>query len=106
MRAFSALIDALVFTPSRNGKLRHLTDYFAKAPDPDRGFALAALTGSLDFKAAKPALVRTLVTERVDPVLFGWSYDYVGDLAETVSLILMRRLLLNLTTPSFSANKV
>ena len=87
MRAFSALIDSLVFTPSRNGKLRHLEEYFAKAGDPDRGYALAALTGSLDFKAAKPAIVRALVAERVDPVLFGWSYDYVGDLAETVSLI-------------------
>ncbi|MEO1248517.1 MAG: cisplatin damage response ATP-dependent DNA ligase [Pseudomonadota bacterium] len=87
MKEFSALIDALIFTPSRNGKLRHLTDYFAQASDPDRGYALAALTGSLDLKAAKPALVRGLVAERVDPVLFGWSYDYVGDLAETVALI-------------------
>ncbi len=87
MRDFSALIDALIFTPQRNGKLRHLTDYFVQAADPDRGYALAALTGSLDLKAAKPALVRGLVAERVDPVLFGWSYDYVGDLAETVALI-------------------
>jgi len=87
MKAFAALIDALVFTPSRNGKLRHLIDYFSQAPDPDRGYALAALTGSLEFKAAKPGLVRGLAAERVDPVLFGWSYDYVGDLAETVALI-------------------
>ncbi|MEM8916205.1 MAG: cisplatin damage response ATP-dependent DNA ligase, partial [Pseudomonadota bacterium] len=87
MQNFAALIDSLIFTPSRNGKLRHLTDYFGRAEDPDRGYALASLTGSLDLKAAKPALVRGLVTERVDPVLFGWSYDYVGDLAETVSLI-------------------
>src|SRR5690606_14208084 len=69
------------------GKLRLMTDYFAHAPDPDRGWALAALTGSLGFQGAKPALIRGLVEERTDPVLFRWSYDYVGDLAETVALI-------------------
>ena len=87
MKQFAALLEALVFTPSRNGKLRLLTDYFSTAPDPDRGWALAALTGSLEQRQVKPALVRGLVEQRVDPVLFHLSYDYVGDLAETVSLI-------------------
>ena len=87
MRAFAELLDRLVFTPSRNAKLRLLSAYFSATPDPDRGFALAALTGELDFAGAKPAQVRALVETRVDPVLFGWSYDYVGDLAETVALI-------------------
>ena len=87
MRTFAELLDRLVFTPSRNGKLRLLGDYFATVPDPDRGYALAALAGELDFAGAKPALVRGLAESRVDPVLFAWSYDYVGDLAETVALI-------------------
>ncbi len=87
MKAFSALLDRLIFMPSRNGKLRLIADYFARTPDPDRGWALAALTGGLDFKGAKPAVVRALVEERVDPVLFRWSYDFVGDLAETLALI-------------------
>ena len=87
MKAFAELLDRLSFTPGRNGKLRLLGDYFRSQPDPARGWALAALTGALDFKAAKPAQVRALVSTRVDPVLFGWSYDYVGDLAETVALI-------------------
>ncbi|MGP1396512.1 MAG: cisplatin damage response ATP-dependent DNA ligase [Inquilinaceae bacterium] len=87
MKAFASLIDGLVFTPSRNGKLRLIADYFAHAPDPDRGHALAALTGDLSFATAKPGMIRGLVAERVDPELFGWSYDFVGDLAETVSLI-------------------
>jgi len=87
VKAFAHLLDRLIFTPSRNGKLRLLADYFAHTPDPDRGWALAALTGTLDLKTAKPALVRALVTERTDPTLFAWSYDYVGDLAETVALI-------------------
>ncbi|MCC7272539.1 MAG: cisplatin damage response ATP-dependent DNA ligase [Alphaproteobacteria bacterium] len=87
MNRFAALLDALVFTPSRNGKLRLLQAYFAETPDPDRGWALAALTGTLSFPAAKPAMIRALVAERVDAELFAWSYDFVGDLAETVALI-------------------
>ncbi|MEM7442653.1 MAG: cisplatin damage response ATP-dependent DNA ligase [Pseudomonadota bacterium] len=87
MTPFAELIERLVFCPSRNGKLRLLADYFARVPDPDRGWALAALTGGLDFPAVKAGVVRGLAVERVDPTLFGWSYDYVGDLAETVSLI-------------------
>jgi len=84
---FAALLDALLFTPSRNGKLRLMREYFASAPDPERGWALAALTGELVFDEAKPSQVRALATARVDPELLGWSYDFVVDLAETVSLI-------------------
>ena len=88
MRAFSELLDRLVLTPARNGKLTLLRDYFAETPDPDRGYALAALTdGGLDIPAIKPAVIRTLATERIDEVLFAYSYDYVGDLAETISLV-------------------
>ena len=87
MEAFAGLLDRLAFTPSRLAKLRLLEDYFAHTPDPARGYALAALTGGLTLDAAKPAAIRALVTSRVDPLLFEWSYDYVGDLAETVALI-------------------
>jgi DNA ligase-1 len=64
-----------------------MREYFAAAPDPERGWALAALTGELVFDEAKPSQVRALAAARVDPELLGWSYDFVGDLAETVSLI-------------------
>jgi len=84
---FSRLIDSLVFMPSRNGKIRLLADYFHATPDPDRGWALAALTETLDLPTAKPAQLRELVMTRVDPDLLGWSYDYVGDFAETAALI-------------------
>ncbi len=87
MNRFAALLEALTFQPSRNGKIRLLTKYLGDTPDPDRGYALAALTGGLSFKHAKPALLRQLVHERVDPVLYDLSYDYVGDMAETLSLI-------------------
>ena len=87
MRAFAELLDRLSLTASRNAKLVLLRDHFANAPDPDRGWALAALTGDLTFDAAKPAFIRKAVEARMDPILFGWSYDYVGDLAETVALV-------------------
>ena len=87
MRAFAELLDRLSLTASRNAKLVLVRDYLRATPDPDRGWALAALTGDLTFDAAKPAMIRKAVEARVDPVLFGWSYDYVGDLAETVALI-------------------
>ncbi len=87
MNRFAALIDALVFMPSRNGKIRLLIDHFATTPDPERGWALAALTEGLVFREAKPAAIRDLVASRVDAELFALSYDYVGDLAETAALI-------------------
>ncbi|MGL4094525.1 cisplatin damage response ATP-dependent DNA ligase [Agrobacterium cavarae] len=87
MKAFATLLDRLVLTPSRNGKLTLLTDYFRDTPDPDRGYGLAAIAGTLDLKSLKPALLRELVLERMDEVLFRYSYDYVGDLAETISLV-------------------
>jgi DNA ligase-1 len=87
VKAFATLLDRLVLTPSRNGKLTLLTDYFRDTPDPDRGYGLAAIAGTLDLKSVKPALLRELVLERIDEVLFRYSYDYVGDLAETISLV-------------------
>ena len=87
MQAFAALLDALLYTRSRNAKLRLIGDYLRVTPDPDRGWALAALTGGLDLKAVQPKLIRMLIEERIDPVLFAMSYDYVGDLAETVALL-------------------
>ena len=87
MQAFATLLDRLVLTPSRNGKLRLLADYFRDVPDPDRGYALAALTGDLSIASVKPAMLRGLIVERMDEVLFRYSYDYVGDLAETMALV-------------------
>jgi DNA ligase-1 len=86
MRAFAELLDRLALTPSRNAKLTLVRDYLRDTPDPDRGWALAALTGDLTFDAAKPAFIRKAIESRMDPQLFWWSYDYVGDLAEAVSL--------------------
>ncbi len=87
MNEFAELLDRLAYEPRRNAKLRLLQDYFARTPDPERGYALAAMTGTLSFREAKPALIRGLVEARIDPVLFRLSHNYVGDLAETTALI-------------------
>lgn len=87
MNRFAELLDRLSYEASRNNKLRLITAYLRETPDPDRGYALAALTGELSFKHAKPGLIRELIASRTDPVLFALSYDYVGDLSETVALM-------------------
>jgi DNA ligase 1 len=87
MNRFAELLDRLAYEPARNNKLRLITDYFRSTPDPERGWALAALTGALSFPHAKAGLIRSLIAERTDPVLFELSYDYVGDLSETVALM-------------------
>jgi DNA ligase-1 len=87
MNRFAELLDRLAYEPGRNNKLRLMTEYFRSTGDPERGWALAALTGALTFQHAKPGIIRALVAERTDPVLFGLSYDYVGDLSETVALM-------------------
>ena len=91
MREFSQLLDALVYTRSRNAKLKLIGDYLKRTPDPDRGYALAALTGELDLATVKPAQIRAITEERVDPTLFYMSRDFVGDLAETVALLWPKR---------------
>jgi DNA ligase-1 len=92
MNRFAELLDRLAYEPGRNNKLRLMTDYFRSTPDPERGYALAAFTGALNFQHAKPSVLRALIAERVDPVLFELSYDYVGDLSETVALLWKARM--------------
>ncbi|WP_408589247.1 cisplatin damage response ATP-dependent DNA ligase [Novosphingobium sp.] len=87
MERFAALMDALVYTRSRKGKLALIADYLRETPDPDRGWVLATLTDGIDFPAVKASTVRALIATRVDQVLWALSRDYVGDTAETASLL-------------------
>ncbi len=100
--AFAELLERLVFTPGRNAKLALLRRWFADQPDPERGIGLAALTEELTFSAAKPAMIREIVAARTDPELWRMSYDYVGDLAETVALIWRPRAGVNAPPPLLS----
>jgi DNA ligase-1 len=87
MKAFADLLERLLFSPGRNTKISLLHAYFSARPDPERGYALAAIAGDLDFPGAKPATLRAMAEARTDAELFALSYDFVGDLAETIALI-------------------
>src|SRR5437899_4379014 len=102
MNRFAQLLDRLAYEHGRNAKLRLMTEYFRTTPDPERGFTLAALTGALSFPHAKPGIIRALIAERADPVLFELSHDYVGDLSETVALMWPRRPAVSPDPPTLS----
>ncbi|MFT3732071.1 MAG: cisplatin damage response ATP-dependent DNA ligase [Hyphomicrobium sp.] len=87
MRAFARLLDCLVYTQSRNRKVALLGHYFRSAPDPDRGWALAALTDGVPIRIPLRRMLSDLISRFIDPVLYRLSRDYVGDTAETVSLL-------------------
>ncbi|MEO0443174.1 MAG: cisplatin damage response ATP-dependent DNA ligase [Pseudomonadota bacterium] len=85
MKAFSELLGRLYFTSGNHAKAKIIQDYLAATPDPDRGWALAAIAGELQFDLFKRKLIKELIVARVDPYLFDLSYDYVGELSETVA---------------------
>jgi len=87
MERFSELLNRLVTASQRNAKLRLLGAYFRETPDPDRGWALAALTDGLPLSFPMRRVLGEILEPHVDPVLYGLSRDYVGDTAETVALL-------------------
>jgi DNA ligase-1 len=87
MRDFADLLDRLVYATQRSAKLKLISDYLVKTPDPDRGWALAALTDGLVTRRPVRRMLAELLEPRVDPELYRLSRDYVGDTAETVALL-------------------
>lgn len=85
MKKFSALLERLYYEHSNLGKEKLLKDYFAATPDPDRGYALAIIAGSLTLPNFKRGMILDLIRARTDPTLLAMSYDYVGELSETVA---------------------
>ena len=87
MQAFGELLERLVYATARNAKLRLLEAYFKAVPDPDRGWALAALTDGLPFSLPIRKALGIIMKPHADPVLYKLSRDFVGDTAETVALL-------------------
>ena len=87
MKRFAELLDRLSYSPSRNTKIRLMQEYFRTTPDPDRGWALAALTDGLPFSFPLRRTLSDMMARRMDPELFRLSRDYVGDTAETIALV-------------------
>lgn len=87
MNRFATLLDRLVYSPQRNAKLRLIEAYLRDTPDPDRGWALAALTDGLPFSLPVRRTLAEIMERHFDPELYRLSRDYVGDTAETVALL-------------------
>jgi DNA ligase-1 len=90
MRDFAALYAALDATTATNGKLEALRAYFAGATDADAAWALYFLTGSKPRQVARTRLLREVAcaAAAVPEWLFDECHDAVGDLAETIALLL------------------
>lgn len=90
MKAFSALFAALDQTTSTRAKTEALVAYFRQAPAADAAWALYFLAGGKPRQALPGPLIQATACEAagIAPWLFDESYQIVGDLAETVALIL------------------
>ena len=90
MRSFASLYAALDGTTSTNAKLRALAEYFRLAPAHDAAWAAYFLTGRRLTRVVRTADLRDASLEASDlpPWLFEASYEAVGDLAETIALLL------------------
>ena len=90
MREFARLYAELDSTTSTNRKLDALTRYFRSAPPSDAAWALYFLAGGKPRQAVPSRMLRNsaIAFAGIDDWLFDECYDAVGDLAETIALIL------------------
>lgn len=90
MKAFAELYANLDATTSSNAKLAALQAYFMQAPPADAAWAVYFLSGGRPRQLVPTRLLRDMATEAagIEPWLFEESYQSVGDLAETISLLL------------------
>ena len=90
MKAFAELYANLDATTSSNAKLAALQAYFRDAAPADAAWAVYFLSGGRPRQLVPTRLLRDMATEAsgIEPWLFEESYQSVGDLAETISLLL------------------
>ena len=90
MKAFAELYANLDATTSSNAKLAALQAYFLQAPPEDAAWAVYFLSGGRPRQLVPTRLLRDMATDAsgIEPWLFEESYQSVGDLAETISLLL------------------
>jgi DNA ligase-1 len=90
MRLFSNLIRILDSTNKTNAKVEALTDYFRQASDTDKVWAIAILSHRRPPRPVNTTLLRLWANDLANiPLwLFEESYHIVGDLAETIGLII------------------
>ncbi len=90
MRAFARLYAALDETTSTNEKVAALVSYFSAAPPADAAWAVHFLVGRRPKRLISSGKLRLWAAEeaRIPAWLFEESYQAVGDLAETITLLL------------------
>jgi DNA ligase-1 len=89
MKRFAQLIDRLDETTSTTRKVEALRDYLAEAPDNDKLWTIALLSHRRPKRTVRTAQLREWAAEEAGiPLwLFEDSYHVVGDLGETIALL-------------------
>ena len=90
MKNFALLIKTLDSTNKTTIKVQALTDYFLKANDADKVWTIAILSHRRPPRPVNTTLLRTWASElaQIPLWLFEESYHIVGDLAETIALVI------------------
>ena len=90
MKRFAELIMILATTTKTTAKLNAIQEYFSEAPGDDKVWVIALFTGRRPKRSVNTALLREMCLEasNIAPWLFEESYHTVGDLAETISLLI------------------
>ena len=87
MNNFSVLLFDLLLCSSKKKKVSLLNDFFTSSSSEDRGWAFSILSNRFEKKLLNSRDLKELLTKKINKSLFDYSYDYVGDLAETISLL-------------------
>ena len=87
MKRFAELLLNLILTSSRNDKIDHIVNWIKDSNSEEIGWGLSIICEELEISKVKPSMVKEISKLHIDKYLFDLSYDYVGDMAETVSLI-------------------
>ena len=90
MKRFAQLIMILATATKTTVRLNAIQEYFSVAPDDDKVWVIALFTGRRPKRSVNSALLRQMCMDaaNIEPWLFEESYHTVGDLAETISLLL------------------
>lgn len=90
MKRFTELIRQLEMSNKTNDKIAALVDYFTEADDLDKPYVIAMFTGKKPKRPVSTALIRQWAVElsAIPEWLFAESYHSVGDLSETIALVL------------------
>jgi DNA ligase-1 len=90
LKRFTELIQQLETSNKTNDKIAALVDYFSTADEQDKPFVIAMFTGKKPRRPVSTALIKewAIQLSGIPEWLFAESYHSVGDLSETIALVL------------------